>query len=533
MTDLLTLPFFKQMARWRYGRLMLQIPFTLIALLLIYDGFTGSQHAPENLATVGIWVHYRGILILILLFAGNLFCMGCPFMLPRTLAKRLSKRGKRFPRILRHKGLAIFSLLALFFAYEYLDMWANPALTAWVIIAYFVLSFALEALFTESAFCKYVCPLGTFNFVYSSLAPAQIRVKNRDVCRDCVGKECVNGSYGPQTIIRIDSITVNGETSQKEIIHSPKGTLGCGTELFAPQIKSNLDCTLCLDCVRACPHDNIGWMTRRFGAELSDPSAWSKRWDISFLLIGLAFWGLLNAFGMIPPVYDLMQSLADGFGLTALGWSDEIIELVVFGVIFMVGGVILPVGLMFFAGWMSSLIPHPLTPSPLHGEGELSVDKMNSLYGLAMASPYATKQGQGNRGYIRVIIGNFAPAFIPIGFGIWLAHYAFHLLSGLFTIVPTVQFFLIDHNITLLGNTPNWSLGGVDFGVIGVVQLVALMGGFIWSLALVQQISLREFRRDAMLPTVIWGALVVLLLVVAVWIFAFNDMEMRGTVLFH
>ncbi len=530
MTDLLELPFFKQMARWRYGRLLLQIPFTLIALLLIYDGFTGSQHAPENLATVGVWVHYRGILILILLFTGNLFCMGCPFTIPRTLAKRLSKRGKRFPRILRNKSLAIFSLLALFFTYEYLDMWANPALTAWVIIAYFGLSFALEALFTESAFCKYICPLGTFNFVYSALAPTQIRVKNRDVCRDCVGKECINGSYAPQTLIRLDTITVNGESAQKQVIHSPKGTLGCGTELFAPQIKSNLDCTLCLDCVRACPHDNIGWMTRRFGAELSDPSAWSKRWDISFLLIGLAFWGLLNAFGMIPPVYDLMQSLADGLGLTALGWSDEMVELVVFGIIFAVGGVILPSGSMVLAGFLTKMSqPHPLTPSPLHGEGESSAEKTNFTPFLHSVG----KGGRGDRGRIRQTIGNFAPAFIPIGFGIWLAHYAFHLLSGLFTIVPTVQFFLIDHNITFLGDTPNWSLGGVDFAVIGVVQLVALMGGFIWSLALVQHISLREFRRDAMLPTLIWGSLVVLLMLVAVWIFAFNDMEMRGTVLFH
>jgi len=509
MTDLLQLPFFKQMAQWRYGRLMLQIPFTLIALLLVYDGFTGSQTAPENLATVGVWVHYRGILILALFFIGNIFCMGCPFTLPRTLAKRLSKRGKRFPRILRHKGLAIFSLLLLFFLYEYLDMWASPALTAWVIVAYFVLSFALEALFTESAFCKYVCPLGTFNFVYSALSPAQISVKNRDVCRTCVGKECINGSYSPAPIIRLDSITINGEITQKEVIHRPQGTLGCGTELFAPQIKSNFDCTLCLDCVRACPHDNIGWMTRRFGRELSDASAWSKRWDISFLLIGLAFWGLLNAFGMIPPVYDLMQSLANGLGLPALGWSDSTIELVVLGMIFVVGGIILPIGVMVLAGFLTKISqPHPVETAYMP----------------------STPKNEHN---IRLIIGNFAPAFIPIGFGIWLAHYAFHFLSGVFTIIPTVQFFLLDHNITFLGNTPNWALGGVDFGVIGVVQLVALMGGFVWSMALVQTISLREFRRNAMLPTLIWGAVVLGLMLAAVWIFAFNDMEMRGSVLFH
>lgn len=497
MIDLLHLPFFKQMARWRYGRLMLQIPFTLIAVLLIYDGFTGSQHAPENLATVSIWVHYRGILILILLFVGNIFCMGCPFTLPRTLAKRLSKRGRRFPRILRHKGLAIVSILLIFFLYEFLDMWASPALTAWVIVAYFVLSFALEALFTESAFCKYVCPLGTFNFVYSALAPTQIGVKNRDVCKQCVGKECINGSYAPQTIIRLDDITINGETTQQQVIHSPKGVLGCGTELFAPQIKSNFECTLCLDCVRACPHHNIGWHTRPFGRELADEGAWGRRWDISFLVIGLAFLGLLNAFGMIPPVYDLMQSLANGLGLPALGWSDEAIELVVFGIIFAVGGVIIPFGVMSSAGVLTrAIIRHP------------NLD-------------------------LRTTIANFAPAFIPIGFGIWAAHYAFHLLSGLFTIVPTLQFFLIDHHITLLGNTPNWTLGGVDMMVIGVAQLVMLMVGFIWSMMLIQQISLRHYRRRAMPAVLIWGALVVILMGVAVWIFAFNDMEMRGTILFH
>jgi polyferredoxin len=29
----------------------------------------------------------------------------------------------------------------------------------------------------------------------------------------------------------------------------------------------NLDCTMCLDCVHACPHDNIALVTRIPGAE--------------------------------------------------------------------------------------------------------------------------------------------------------------------------------------------------------------------------------------------------------------------------
>jgi hypothetical protein len=43
--------------------------------------------------------------------------------------------------------------------------------------------------------------------------------------------------------------------------------------LFQPSKVGNLDCIFCLDCVHACPHDNVGIMTRLPGEELmSDPS---------------------------------------------------------------------------------------------------------------------------------------------------------------------------------------------------------------------------------------------------------------------
>ena len=91
-------PLLGRLLRRRYGRLILQIPLLLVALLLIYDGFTGPQRAAENLATIAPWVHYRGLVVIALLLVGNLFCMGCPFTLPRTLGKRLAIRGRRFPQ---------------------------------------------------------------------------------------------------------------------------------------------------------------------------------------------------------------------------------------------------------------------------------------------------------------------------------------------------------------------------------------------------------------------------------------------------
>jgi hypothetical protein len=213
--DALQLPVLRRIARWRWGRLVFQLPLLAVAVLLMYDGFTGPRNAAQNLATVVPWVHYRGFVIVALLLVGNLFCMGCPFTLPRTLAKRFSLPGRRFPQVLRNKWLAIGGLFTLFFLYEWLDFWASPWLTAWVIVFYFVASFALEAFFSESAFCKYVCPLGTFNFVYSTVSPLQIRAKDTDICRTCVGKECINGSYSPQPVILIDQIGVMASRTKR------------------------------------------------------------------------------------------------------------------------------------------------------------------------------------------------------------------------------------------------------------------------------------------------------------------------------
>jgi polyferredoxin len=489
--DLLRLPVIGRLLTMRYGRLLLQLPFLAIALLLIYDGFTGETIASQNLATVTVWVHYRGFLVVALLLVGNLFCMGCPFTLPRTLAKRLSGRGGRFPRILRNKWLAIANLFALFFAYEWLDLWASPALTAWVIVAYFVASFVLEAWFSESAFCKYVCPLGAFNFAYSTLAPTQIQARNPSVCAECVGKECINGSYSP-SVVALDAISVRtGET----VTHSPQGTLGCGTLLFVPQLKSNADCTLCLDCVRACPHDNVALVVRRHGQELEREEALPKRYDAAFVYIVLAFVGVVNAFGMVPPVYDLMQSLAEALQLARWGLGQQAIDAVVLLILFIGGGLFLPL----LWSWLSAWLALRLT---------------------------------GARLTLREVLTTLSVAFVPLGFGIWVAHYSYHFLTAFLTIVPIFHNFLIQHGITAFGTSPQWELSGVtELGVIGAVQLVALLGGFVWSFALLQRHSIRLFKRQAILAVLPFALMLLCLVLVAVWIFSL-PMEMRGTVYF-
>lgn len=483
--DVLSIPIIGTALKSRYGRLVLQIPLLIIAIAMIYDGFTGPDSASRNLATVLPWVHYRGLVVLVLLLAGNLFCMGCPFTIPRTLAKKLSINGIRFPQALRNKWIAIISLFVLFFLYEWLDLWASPALTAWVIIAYFVASFVLEAVFKESVFCKYVCPLGSFNFAYSTASPTQIAIKDHSKCENCQGKECVNGSYASESIIRIDKIPfidADGTLHYKDVQveNNPQGVLGCGTELFPPQIKGNMDCVFCLDCVRACPHDNIGLMARTPGRELLKADAWSKRWDMSLFVIILAFVAVVNAFGMVPPVFELLEWFA------TIGSTGEFFPLLL---IFGVGGVLIPIVLTLIA-----------------------------------AKTTQSLTNTAERVSLRDTVATFAPAFVPLGFGIWIAHYGFHFLIAPLSFIPVLQEFLGARQ----GDWATFAFQ-VDSQFIGLLQVVALLGGFLWSMIITQRAATRVYGQrnsfGAMMP---WAIVLLILMIAAYQVFAL-PMEMRGT----
>jgi ferredoxin len=445
---------------WRWGRLIGQTLLLLVAALIIYDGFTGPQLASTNSATVLAWVHYRGLVLLALLLVGNLFCFACPFTLPRTLARKLSIAGPRWPAALRNKWVSIGGLFLIFLLYEWLDLWASPWLTAWIAVAYFVASFALEAIFSESAFCLYVCPLGAFNFVYSSISPFQITERDRQVCQQCQGKECINGS--PQVP-------------------------GCGTELFVPQIESNMNCTLCLDCARACPYDNVALARRKPWKELSQ--LLPARWDLAFLLTALAFMGFFNAFGMVSPVYRVQSWLANSLGVDSI-----LIQLLI---IFTGGMLLLPGAVLFASAWLS----RRLTPNPARRRSRM----------------YAAR---------------YAPAFIPMGLGIWLAHYGFHFFIGALTIVPTVQSLLLDHGLGWLGSEPNWALGTlIPTDWIFPFQLTVVIAGFLLALiTLGIQGKQHEAKPTTALKQILPWALALTLLTIAS-LSVFNlPMEMRGAI---
>jgi hypothetical protein len=212
----------------------------------------------------------------------------------------------------------------------------------------------------------------------------------------------------------------------------------------------------------------------------------SDRWDLAVLMLVLIFGAYLNAFGMISPVYTLQQNLAR--------WLNTTSEVPGLLLIFGVGLIILPVILLAVAGFFSRILSGR-THEPL--------------------------------GYL---IRRFTYSLVPLGFGMWLAHYAFHFLTGALTLIPVTQSFLDDSGFDV--GDPRWQLGPlVPPDWLFPIQAILLYLGLFGSLVVGFQIAVSHYkdRNIALRAFLPWGILLVLMLGAALWIM-FQPMEMRGTI---
>lgn len=469
--DLLRTPIIGRLLRWRHARTMFQAPLLLLALLMILHGFLGPSLAPKNLATTLTWVHFRGALVLVLLVAGNFFCFACPFVLVRDLARRFFRPVRNFPRYLRNKWLSVFLLVAGLFMYELFDLWSSPWWTAALISFYFLVALVVDGFFKHASFCKFVCPIGQFNFLASTISPLEVKVRDQSICTDCHTKDCIRGRRDP--------------VSPLVVIQR-----GCELALFQPRKTGNVDCTFCLDCVQACPHENVGILERVPASELTvDPlrsgvGFLSRRKDLSALALLFVFGALLNAFGMVSPVYAIESWLARTLNVTH--------EAPVLGVLFVIALVIEPIVLLLIPVWLTR------------------------------------RSVAGPRSPVSLLV-RYSYALVPLGFGIWLAHYSFHFFTGFLTFIPVFQSAASDVGMNVLG-TPAWGLTGLAVAPVHAIEFGFIGLGLLGSLLISYRLAEQDAPANAVRVFLPWAGLAAVLSVAAIWLLS-QPMEMRGTIL--
>ena len=469
-SDVLRWPLIGSFLRWRYARTSLQTVLLLVAAVLVVHGLFGPQVAPANLATVLSWVQYRGWLILALLVAGNFFCTACPFVLVRDQGRRWLAPSHRWPRWLRAKWIGIALFVGVLFTYELFDLWSLPRATAWLVVGYFAAALAVDLLFTGATFCKYLCPIGQFSFVASTMSPLELQVRQPEICGTCRTVDCIKGR-------------------RDEVVPARVLRRGCELALFLPAKVGNLDCTFCLDCVQACPHDNIAIATRVPGLELVDPRRRSgigwlpRRRDVAALVVIFVFGGLINALGMTAPARVMEQALVNVLGVQSEG--------PVLAALFALVLIAIPVVLLGAAATLTAGLTRARLSSSLD------------------------------------VVTRYSYSLVPLGFGVWLAHYGFHLFTGVLTVIPVAQSAVLDLVGWAALGTPLWQLTGMRPGLVFPIEVGVILIGAAGSLALAYLISERDYVEHPVVATIPWAVVTIAITVAALWITA-QPMDMRA-----
>jgi hypothetical protein len=249
-----------------------------------------------------------------------------------------------------------------------------------------------------------------------------------------------------------------------------------------------MDCTFCLDCVQACPHDNVGILARVPASELttdvmrSGVGIFSRRKDLATLSLLFVFGALLNAFAMVSPVYAVENWLAKMMNVTH--------EAPVLGVLFVFALVIEPVVLLGIAVWLT----------------RFSTDK----------SPLS-------------LLVRYSYSLVPLGFGIWLAHYSFHFLTGLYTFIPVMQSAAAELGWQFLG-TPLWRLTGLPISTVQGLEYGFILLGLFGSLLVSYRLAEEDAPVKPMRVFLPWAGIATILFAAAIWLLS-QPMEMRGTML--
>jgi cytochrome c oxidase assembly factor CtaG/ferredoxin len=433
--------------RFRLPRLRraAQVLMMAVAVVVIADGFFGPQVTPLNLAGVLPWIHWRAFSLIALLAIGNLFCMACPFMLVRDMARRILPAKLRWPRQLRTKWLAVLLLVLYLWAYEAFSLWDSPWLTAWVITGYFAAVLVVDGLFRGASFCKYVCPIGQFHFVNSLVSPGEIRVRSMAVCQSCQTHDCIRGN---------------------------ERVRGCELYLFQPKKAGNMDCTFCLDCVNACPHDNVALLpTPPASTLLTDPyrsglGRLSKRKDVAAMVLVIVFGAFVNAAGMVGPVM-----------MWEHGWHAKL------------GAYTMPYIVAAFV--LAGVVVLPASVALLFG---------------------AWKNQSARR---------FIFALAPVGFAMWCAHLLYHFATSWTAALPAMQR-VIAGTVSMIPMpaTPGW---------LTPAQILLLDTGLLLTLYVSWRLA-RQYAtqvRQAISLAAPWAMLSCVLYAAGVWILL-QPMQMRG-----
>lgn len=375
--NLLSSSAIKRLLRWRGFQFSIQVPNVLVYLLVIFAGLFGTQVSTGNFATVMTWIIWWAAIVFTFVFVGRLWCLMCPFSAMAEWLQRAAlwtvKRetfglGWKWPKKLRNLYVPTILFLILTWVDHQFGLVGSPLYTAYFVLVILAGAVIVSLLFERRTFCSYVCPIGGLIGIYSLFASAELRVANKQVCREHKTKNCLvgNGSAG----------------------------YGCPVRVYPGDMDTNFACTLCTECIKTCPQDNIAINLRPFASDLVSLNEKRLSFDMALLAVVLLGLPTFQTLVMVGPWEGWMASLQQIIPLP---------QVAIFTLVFLASTLVVPLGLFT----VTSRLIRALT--------------------------------RGGDVTFRRLFVNFAFAFIPVGLMMHLAHNVKHLFGEGQTIIPVLS----------------------------------------------------------------------------------------------
>jgi polyferredoxin len=265
-------------SRWFQPAVQLPVVIGFVAVIVI--GLIGNQQPGRNIAPVLTWNIWWIGLIFLVMFAGNLWCFMCPWTaIPDWImrgslkaVRKVRSFGLHYPRF----RLWMWPAIVLFAFATWLeiayDAANRPWLTSMLGIGMVGLAWLCLVLFDRKAMCRYVCFVGRVSGQYSTMGMLELRRRDNEVCRSCTTSDCFHGREG--------------------------AGYPCPTHEYMGAMNDNQYCTLCTECVKSCPHDNIALNVRSSGADLL--YAHRAKLDEAYMAILVFIVSAFHGAAMIP-----------------------------------------------------------------------------------------------------------------------------------------------------------------------------------------------------------------------------------------
>ncbi len=462
--DLLSIGIIKTAFNSRIFRFSLQAIVTVLFLIIIAAGLWGNQNPALNIAPILTWTIWWGCLIILIMFAGKAWCYVCPWDAIAGWTEKLAfwrkkseglSLGLKWPRIVRNVLIATILFVGLTWVELGFGVTMKPRVTAYLAISMLLMAVVSALLFDRKSFCRYGCLVGRVSGLYALFASTEVRAKSDSTCKACASKECVQGS----------------ETAY-----------GCPTFLYPGKLETNTYCIQCIECIQACPHDNLAVNLRPWASDLAVEG--KPRTDEAYLaLLMLAITGF-HGLTMTPVWQEFVDAIrsSTGFGRT-IGFS---------------------VG-------MAILMLSPI-----------------AIYAVLVAASRKLAQGhtQHHMSYHDYFV-RYAYALLPIALFYHIAHNMEHLLME----GPKVIAMISDPfgwNWNLFG-TASWTIPPlISLEMLWIIQVFLVLVGHLYSLWVAHKTSLRLFGtpKAALRSQLPMLAGMVLFSVFSLWLLK-QPMEMR------